>query len=103
MACFIAPTTAAIVATGIKKKIPAKYHFEWLVMLFWGGSIMLIIDHLISGELAPYPPFLTTNPAKILPEILIIGGSMTMSTVIVWIIMILTSNIFKKENKKALA
>ncbi len=57
MACFIAPTTAAIIATGIKKKIPQKYHFEWLITMFWGGVAMLNVEHISHGEVVPFPRF----------------------------------------------
>jgi hypothetical protein len=88
MACFIAPTTAAIITTSLRKKIPAKYHMEWLIMLLWGGTIMLIVDHIISGELVAYPPFLTANPSKMIPEILTTGVIMTVSVICIWLVML---------------
>jgi len=58
-----------------------------------GGVVMLIIDHLINGELVFYPPFLTAiqNPADIpvmLQEVAVVGGFMTIAIVLVWIILV---------------
>lgn len=103
MACFLAPAAAAIITTSIKKKINPKYHLEWLMLMLWGGVVMLIVDHVASGELVFYPPFLTAmkNPADIpvmLQEIFTIGGSMTLAIIIVWAIMVYVAN--KAENAK---
>jgi len=92
MACFLAPTAAAIVTTTIRRKIPAKYHVNWLFAMLWGGVIVLVVDHLASGELVPYPPFLTAGMDKILPEIFIVGIPMTLAVILVWAIMVIASN-----------
>ncbi len=110
MACLIAPATVAIITTATRKKIPAKYHIEWLNTMLWGGVIMLIIDHIISGEIVFYPPFLTTmrNPHDtfvMLKEIATTGVAMTVAIILAWMIMVLIANresIFKinKINSK---
>ena len=97
MACFIAPAAVAIVTTGLRKKISAKYHLEWLNTMLWGGVIMLIVDHIISGEVVLYPPFLTAmqKPADIpamLREIATVGGAMTMAIFMAWSIMVIVAN-----------
>jgi hypothetical protein len=99
MACFLAPTTAAIVTTVIRKKIPAGYHINWLLMMLWGGVLMLLVDHVISGELVPYPPFLTAGIDKIVPEVIAVGIPMTIIVFAAWIVMIA---VFSKSNKPAL-
>lgn len=93
MACFITPLATGIVTTVFRKKIPAALKISWLNMMLWGGTIMLIIDHLINGELLFYPPFLTAmqNPADIpvmLQEVAVVGGLMTIGIVLVWIILV---------------
>jgi len=106
MACFLAPTVAAIIATSVRKKVPAKYHLDWLILMLWGGVMMLAVEHITHGEVVFYPPFLTAmkNPADIpimLQELATVGGTMTMAIILVWPIMILTTNKIVKvrENK----
>lgn len=36
MACFTAPAAVAIVTTVFRKRIPEKYHINWLNALLWG-------------------------------------------------------------------
>ncbi|MFH1722755.1 MAG: hypothetical protein ABH950_09160 [Candidatus Altiarchaeota archaeon] len=93
MACFTAPAAVGIVTTVFRKKIPAKYHIEWFNTLVWGGSAGLFLEHLASGEIVPYPPFLTAmaNPADtvtMLAEILAIGVPMLLACVGLWAIMV---------------
>ena len=105
MACFLAPSTAAIVTTSLKKKIPQKYHIEWLNAMLWGGVAMLAIEHIAHGEIAPFPPFLTamSTPAEIsimLKEIASIGISMTIAIFTVWAVMVLIADISAKAHEK---
>lgn len=97
MACFLAPTTTAIVTSGLKKKIDPKYHLDWLNTMLWGGAAMLIIEHIVHGEVVFYPPFLTAmkNPADIpvmLKEIATVGVGMTIAIFAVWVIMVVVAN-----------
>ena len=61
--------------------------------MLWGGVVMLIIDHIVNGELMFYPPFLTAmqNPTDIpvmLQEVAVVGGCMTIVIMLVWIILV---------------
>lgn len=91
MACFLAPTAAAIVTASIKKKVPPNYHLEWLNTMLWGGVIMLIVDHIINKEI--FSPI-------IWQEVLVIGGSMTLAIICVWMIMVLFANLAIKSRIK---
>ncbi|MFA7253028.1 MAG: hypothetical protein WC107_00565 [Patescibacteria group bacterium] len=84
MACLIAPATAALVVTTIKKKIPAKYHPEWLLLMMWGGVLMLIVDHIANGEIVPYFPFFTSDKNIIWTEIIKNGVPMTIVIFAFW-------------------
>ena len=93
MACLIVPASAAIFVSGAKKKIPAELHPERLEWMLWGGTGMLIVDHLMTGELVPYPPFLTAmdNPADMavmFREIATTGVFMTLLVFAMWFGMI---------------
>ena len=92
MACLVAPATAALVVKVIKKKIPAKYHIEWLYQMLVGGTVMLLVDHVLNGEIVPYAPFFTASPAKIVSEILRVGVTMTVATVVFWAVMVAIAN-----------
>jgi len=79
MACFLVPTTEAIVTTVIKHKaaheetvaeargeidaldtrIPWKTKLSWLNNMLWGGAVLLALEHIWHGEVVLYPPFLT--------------------------------------------
>jgi hypothetical protein len=71
MACLIAPATVAIITTVSKRKIPEKYHVEWLILMLWGGTTMLLVDHIISGEIIPYYPFSPPDSLKYIEKYLL--------------------------------
>ena len=105
MACFTAPATVAIITTVTRKKIPARYHIEWLNTMFWGGVAMLIIEHITHGEVVFFPPFLTamkspSDTMVMLKEIATIGVSMTIAIFIAWMIMVLVVNKIEEIQKK---
>jgi hypothetical protein len=106
MACFVAPTTVALITTATRKTIPAKYHIEWLNTMLWGGVIMLIVDHIMSGEIIFSPPFLTAmrSPAEFvvaLKEIATTGVAMTVAIFVVWAVMVLVANMNTKKAQTA--
>ena len=93
MACFSAPMATAIITTIFRKKIPEKYHIKWFNTLVWGGSAGLFIEHLASGEIVPYSPFLTAmaNPADtaiMFAEIMSIGVPMLLACLGIWALMV---------------
>jgi hypothetical protein len=97
MACFIAPMGLAIVTTVFRKKIPENLKIGWLNIMIWGGVIMLAVEHIAHGEVVLYPPFLTAmqTPAEIpvmLQEMAIVGGTMTIAIVCIWLVMVYLYN-----------
>lgn len=115
MACFSVPAVEAIVVTAsyfaVKKKehnlelkkntlgstsvseesskIKLSRKISWLMTMLWGGVFLLIIDHIWSGEIVPYPPFLSamSNPedtAHMLYEIKTLGVAMSVSLTAFW-------------------
>ncbi len=94
MACFAAPAALGIVTFVFRKRIPEKWHVGWLNTLILGSTVVLGIDHVASGELVPYPPFLTAmmNPADtavMLGEIVSVGIPMAIALVAVWMAMVI--------------
>jgi len=93
MACFIVPMSLAIGIGAIRKKIPASYHINWLIMLLGGGVAALALEHIAHQEVVPYLPFLTamsspTDTAVMLHEMATIGSAMLIACLVVWIAMV---------------
>ena len=104
MACFIAPMATAIVTTLFRKKIPGRYHINWLNMMLWGGVAGLALEHVAHGEILPYPPFLTAmaNPADaavMFHEIMTVGVGMTLACVATWAILLYAASYMEHSVK----
>ncbi|WP_215522948.1 hypothetical protein [Varibaculum prostatecancerukia] len=106
MACFIVPTTEAIVVTAAKKQIARKAKngaspestqrslnlvrkLTWLTNLLWGGALLLAFEHLWHGEVVPYFPFLTalterSTTQQMLFEMGTTGVGMAVIVTVVW-------------------
>lgn len=48
--CYVFPTVSAIVTSTIWNKTKS-VKMWWLSLLFWGGALFGVIDHLWNGEL----------------------------------------------------
>jgi hypothetical protein len=93
MACFTAPAALGVAAFVFRKKFPEKWHIGWLNTMILGATVALGVDHIASGEIVPYPPFLSAmaNPADtaaMFGEIVSVGIPMAAALVIVWVAMI---------------
>ena len=105
MACFIVPMSLAIAIGAIKKKIPAYYHINWLLMLLGGGTVALAVEHIAHQEVVLFPPFLTamSSPSAIavmLQEMATIGSAMLLACVGIWITMVVYSSRIENKNLK---
>lgn len=115
MACFIVPTTEAIVTTAVKKAVdhkaektateitnPFVKRLNWLNNMLWGGSALLAFEHVWHGEVTPWFPFLTNaaNPedlAEMLNEMATSGVGMAVLVTAVWAGMVLVSRSIEKQ------
>ncbi len=93
MACFIVPMSLALGIGAIRKKIPASFHINWLIMLLGGGVAALTLEHIAHQEVVLYPPFLTamSSPADtsvMLYEMATIGSAMLIACVVIWVAMV---------------
>ncbi|MEM4289387.1 MAG: hypothetical protein QXQ48_03845 [Nitrososphaerota archaeon] len=89
LACFLTPLAAAIILTILDRVVTRWKRISILNLLMWGGATGLMADHIINGELVPWPPFLTGwNPAAgiypLIEEILFTGGLITASITALW-------------------
>jgi hypothetical protein len=101
MACFVTPAAVAIATTLNKKKFDPKLKIDWLNNMLWGGVLMLVVEHIASGEIILIPPFLTamSNAEEIstmLKEMATIGGAMTIAIFFVWVALVVVFNNYKK-------
>lgn len=110
MACFLVPTTEAIVTSVASKKLNAyvdeseasdlTIHFiknmKTLNSMLLGGSALLMFEHLWHGEITPFFPFLTaaSSPqqlAAMLKEMATVGVTMALFVTFVWVVMTLVT------------
>lgn len=121
MACFLVPTTEAIVTTVIQKVVAKKEKNEnkdgsrmkigfadklkWLNGMLWGGSGLLAFEHVWHGEVTPFFPFLTAandpaDTAEMLHEMATSGSAMAVLVTVVWAGLVIVSNrITASDNK----
>lgn len=130
MACFIVSATAAI-GVGIAKyavkhhenkfalerrEEPKEYKFgsevkwskklSYLEMTLWGGSCLLAIEHILHGEIVPYPPFLTAAGEgpdavnEMLTEMGTVGVAMLAILVAAWAVGIFVCDFLKFRKHK---
>ncbi|WP_400226290.1 hypothetical protein [Methanomethylophilus alvi] len=97
MACFLVAAAVGIFTTVFAKKIPEKYHIEWLNVMIWGGVLALLVEHVWHGEIVPWFPFLTAmgspdDTAAMLTEMAQIGIPMLLAIVGAWALMVYIYN-----------
>lgn len=96
MCCFLVPLAQAVATTVyrkcsgvsggvLKRNVPA------LEKMLWGGSVMLIVDHIINGEVTWQYPFFTAltevgGGSVFLRELLTVGVPMSLAITAVWAI-----------------
>ncbi len=113
MACFLVPTTEAIVTTVIKKVADKKgsdnifiKKMGWLNNMLWGGSALLAFEHVWHGEVTPWFPFLTAasnaeDAAEMLHEMGTVGVGMAVLVSVCWAGMVLVSERIRKREPEA--
>jgi hypothetical protein len=121
MACFLVPAAEAAVMTVVKKAaekkekntqsaedtevrvhakapgIPFSRKLKWLTSMLWGGTVLLALEHLWHGEIAPYFPFLTAmsssaDTVSMLHEMATTGVMMAVFVTAVWAVMAVVSD-----------
>ena len=95
MACFVVPLVQAM-ATSALRKWGRKDGFVGrnlasLELMLWGGSVMLIVDHVINGELTWRFPFFTAlgqagGGNVMLREMLTVGVPMSLVLTAAWVV-----------------
>ena len=113
MACFLVPTTEAIVTTVIKHVADKKgsdnifiKKMNWLNTMLWGGSALLAFEHVWHGEVTPWFPFLTAaqnaeDAAEMLHEMMTSGVAMAILVTLAWVVMVLVAQAVSKKKAPA--
>ena len=124
MACFLVPTTEAIVTTVAEKIVRSKekkneteasgkdipkVHLSeklgWLNKMLWGGSALLAFEHLWHGEVIPTFPFLTAvqngETSEMLAEMGTAGVGMAVLVTLIWGGMVVASSVIEKRKETA--
>ena len=110
MSCFLVPLTEAIATSAYRKinkesleksESALKRHVPALEKMLWGGSLMLIVDHAINGELSLSFPFFTALSAEggfqiMLREMLTVGVPMALVLTVAWAVYALVKEHGKK-------
>lgn len=85
MSCFLVPLAQAAATTICRKALGKSNGTVWkaqlpsLEKMLWGGSLVLIVDHIAHGELFVFN----------LKELLTVGVPMSAVVTLVWVIMVL--------------
>lgn len=120
MACFVVPATEAIISTVVTKvvkhnekktevsedRIPFSKKLGWLNGMLWGGSALLMFEHVWHGEVTPWFPFLTAaadpeETAVMLHEMATSGVAMAIVVTLAWVGMLAVSHILEKKTDAA--
>lgn len=116
MACFIVPTTEAVITKIVEKKVggakkceghkvnPFVKRLPWLRNILMGGSVLLAYEHVWHGEVQPFFPFLTamsnaSDTAEMLTEMSTVGVGMAVLVTLTWVGMVIVAE--KLSNKEA--
>ena len=99
MACFTVPLATAAVsfaAKGAVRKSPFARQLGTLGKMMLGGSAVLAVEHVVSGEVVFAPPFLTAvkngETAEMLHEMATTGVAMTVLTGVAWAVLAVLSS-----------
>ena len=89
MCCFLVPLAQAVATTVYRKVRNSGEKVRILEKMLWGGSIMLIVDHIINGELTWKYPFFTAltdagGASVFLRELLAVGVPMSLAITAIW-------------------
>jgi len=80
--CYAVPTVGAIVTSAVWSKTKS-VKIWWLNLMFWGGALFGVIDHLWNGEL-----FLIS---KDIVKDLMLGVTISVVILLCWTVMVIMS------------
>ena len=74
--------------------------------MLWGGSVLLLLEHIWHGEVVPWFPFLTAmndpeETSQMLHEMFTVGVGMAVLVTAVWVGMCMVSRSILKRRPKS--
>lgn len=92
--------------TSKPEKISFARKLKWLANMLWGGSALLVFEHIWHGEISPQFPFLTAasdaaGTAAMLREMATTGVGMALAVSTVWLLMLGFAALIEKKAAKA--
>ena len=122
MACVVVPVTEAVITTIAQKvmekkeknttnecaengKIRFSTKLGWLNKMLWGGSALLVFEHIWHGEIVPFFPFLTgamngEDTVGMLQEMSTVGVGMSLLVTGVWALRLAYTAYMEAKTKK---
>ncbi len=80
----------ALLITGLGRFVNWRYGLKSLSLMFWGGTLMILVDHIMGYEGGP---FLEAKTHGLITNGLLLGVIMTGPVVIAWLIIILVARL----------
>ncbi|MCR5815790.1 MAG: hypothetical protein K6F91_02780 [Ruminococcus sp.] len=85
-----------------QSRIKLSTKLGWLNMMLWGGSLLLMFEHIWHGEVVPWLPFFTAASSPegtqtMIHEILTAGVGMCVLVTAVWAVMVLIAELITKR------
>lgn len=124
MSCFIVPLVQAMATSAYRKHLGNvgsksdgvesegyvksiwKSELHTLEKMLWGGTLVLVVDHIASGELTLAYPFMTVlgkigGLEQVFSEMLTAGIPMSLAVTAVWALVVLRkSHAFKRQRSR---
>lgn len=115
MACFLVPAAEAAVTAAVtnimekregenadKKTVITSREVKWLSKLLWGGSFLLLFEHIWHGEIVPWSPFITAmtseaDKIQMWHEMGTVGVSMALTVTAVWGAMVAVTKTARRD------
>jgi hypothetical protein len=85
----------AVTAVYLGSKNPKKYKLDWLSLMLWGATIMILVDHLWEYDFAS--PFLELTTDGLIADGALLGISMLIPVFVVWEISVFVSKVKTKN------
>ncbi len=85
--------TTALAATAVtisKSVLPKKYKLDFLALMLWGATVMILIDHLLGYEGGQ---FIQTRTDGLINNSFILGIVMLIPVIVVWLVSVLVGNL----------
>ncbi len=128
MACFLVPAAEAVVTTVATKRLKKKEELKsdvsghteteqgsgeestsfvqklnWLNIMLWGGSILLLLEHIWHGEVTLAFPFFTALGAPgggmvMVSEMCTVGVAMAAFVTAAWLVMVGVSVLLERRS-----